>query len=54
MIENKKEIKKRLSMELALNLHCEIKRRSAQRNISIAQWIVHAINEQIKEEMKYE
>ena len=41
-------------MELLLNLHCEIKKRAALRNISITQWIIMAIHEQIKEEMKYE
>ena len=45
--------KKRLSMNILLELHKEIKKRSAVKNISITTWIMQAIIEKITIEDKY-
>jgi len=49
-----KEVIKRLHIELPEVLHYEIKKRSLDRNISMKNWVMIAIDERIKEEQKYE
>ncbi len=49
-----KEVVKRLHVELPESTHYEIKKRSLERNISMKEWVMIAIDERIKEEQKYE
>ena len=46
--------KKRLAVDIDLELHKQIKARAAFRNISITDWIMIAITQRILEEKKYE
>ena len=56
-MENNNDAKlqlKRLVLDVPLELHTEVKKRAATRNISIKIWISRAIINAIKEEKKYE
>lgn len=53
-MEKKDTIKKRLSMFLDINVHCEVKKRAAIRNITMTDWIMMAIMQRIEYERKYE
>jgi predicted HicB family RNase H-like nuclease len=51
-VEHKELFKhKRLSVNLDIDTHCEIKKRAAQKNMSIREWIEEAIVNQIKKEI---
>jgi hypothetical protein len=51
-VENKELIdKKRLIVDLNIDTHCEVKKRAAQQNMSIKNWIEMAIVEKIKQEI---
>jgi len=42
---------KRLIVDLNINIHCEIKKRASQKNMTIKAWIEKAIMEQIRKEI---
>jgi uncharacterized protein (DUF1778 family) len=48
--ENKK---KRLAVDLDINIHCEIKKRASVRNISITDYVLIALAMWMAEEDKY-
>lgn len=50
----KENNKKRLAVDLDINLHCEIKKRAAQRNITVTEYILICIGERIEKEKQYE
>lgn len=54
MLKYTKKEKKRLGLDLELELHSEIKRRSINRNITMKDWVMIAIMERIEKEAKYE
>ncbi len=43
---------KRLIVDLNINIHCEMKKRAAQQNMTIKKWIEMAIMEQIRKEIE--
>lgn len=43
---------KKLSMLLDVNIHCHIKKISAEKNITITEWVKVAIAEKLKKEME--
>jgi len=48
-----KPYKKRLSMDLPIEIHVELKERSARRNITITKYIMSLVMEQLKKERSY-
>ncbi len=44
--------KKRLNVDLDINIHCEVKKRASIKNMTITNWVVQAILEQIKKEQR--
>lgn len=50
----KKEPSKRLSLDLTIQDHTDIKTRAAFKNLTMKLWIIEAIKKQIAEEKKYE
>jgi predicted HicB family RNase H-like nuclease len=54
MSDKKKKAIKKLIIDLDLDLHCEIKKRAAERNISMKKWIEIAVEERITYEKQYE
>ena len=53
-MKTKKIEKKRLVVDMDINLHCEIKKRAAARNISIKNYVEYAIIIRLNEEKKYD
>jgi hypothetical protein len=49
-----KPYKKRLSMDLPIEIHVELKERSARRNITITKYIMSLVMEQLKKERSYD
>ena len=49
-----KNVIKRIICEVDINLHAEVKKRAAGRNISMKTWVSRAIMDQIKKEQRYE
>lgn len=45
---------KRLAIEVDAEFHTEIKKRAAERQISLRMWVVRAIMEAIRREKQYE
>jgi hypothetical protein len=43
---------KRLIVDLNINIHCEVKKRASQKNMSIKKWIEMAIMDQIRKEIE--
>ncbi len=43
--------KKRLNVDIELNIHCQIKKNAAAQNKKITQWIMEAIADKINREM---
>lgn len=54
MIEYTTEKKKRLALDINIELHLEIKRRAMNRHITMTEWVLMAIMERIEQESKYE
>lgn len=44
--------KKRLNVELDLNIHCQIKKNSAAQNKKMTQWVMEAITEKLNKELE--
>lgn len=49
----KENNKKRLSVDLDIDIHCELKKRAAQRNITVTAYLLICIRERMMEEDKY-
>lgn len=43
---------KRLVVMLNINIHCEVKKRAANQNLSIKRWIEQAIMDKIRKEIE--
>lgn len=54
MDQEKKKIKKRLTIQVDNDLHRIVKSRALFRGMSVRQWVEMAIKERIKEEQQYE
>lgn len=54
MAKKEKESVKRMVFELPINTHCDVKKRAAERNISVKKWLWIAIHERIEKERLYE
>lgn len=54
MAKKEKEPVKRMVFELPVSTHCDIKKRAAERNISVKKWLCIAIDERIAKERLYE
>jgi len=52
--EKQNKVIKRLSIDLNLDLHCEVKKRASERNITMKKWIEIAVWERINYEKQYE
>lgn len=50
----KKSQNKRLSIDIPLELHKEIKKRALFVNITLRKWVIRAIIEKMKQEDKYQ
>lgn len=46
--------KKRLAIDIDLNLHCEIKKRAAMRNVTVTDYVILSIIMRMQDEKKYE
>ena len=55
MAEEKEiKTKKRLIMDIDINIHCEAKKWASIRNITLTEWVKRAILKKIAEEKKYD
>jgi hypothetical protein len=52
-MSEKKKPQKGLMINISENMHCEIKKRAAIKNMTMRQWLMQAIVEHIKWEDKY-